>query len=191
MHSKKLHLGCGKRYLSGFIHIDIEPHSNVDFVQDLSDLSNFASDTIDEIYCSHAFEYYDVELAEVTLREWLRVLKPGGRLFVTVPDFEALIRIYSQTGSMKSIIGPIMGRWKNPKNGNTIFHKNLYDEKSLTGLLVENHFIDVKRFNAIEYLDEIDPSYDDYSLAFYPHMDREGIQVSLAICGAKPGASQA
>jgi hypothetical protein len=46
-------------------------------------------------------------------------------------------------------------------------------------------FKEVKTFDPVEYLGNIDEMYDDYSLAFYPHMDSSGIQVSLALTARK------
>jgi len=77
--AQKLHLGCGKRFLEGFIHVDFEPHPNVQYVRDIGDLSIFDSGTIDEIYCSHAFEYFDRKEAGLVLKEWFRELKMTGK----------------------------------------------------------------------------------------------------------------
>ena len=90
----KLHLGSGTRTLKGFYNVDIEGHTNVDFVQDIRDLSNFPSETVDEIYTSHSFEYFDRQEAELVLKEWKRVLKKKGKVFITVPNFKSLIQIY-------------------------------------------------------------------------------------------------
>ena len=183
--TQKLHLGCGKRFLEGFIHVDVEPHPNVQYVRDIGDLSIFDSGTIDEIYCSHAFEYFDSKEAGLILKEWFRVLKNDGKIFITVPDFSALIKIYQNSGNIGSVIGPIMGRWENPKNNEVIFHKTIWDLKSLSQAFIESGFSSITEFNPIGYLADLDPDYDDYSLAFYPHMDRKGIQVSLALSAIK------
>jgi predicted SAM-dependent methyltransferase len=182
---KKLHLGCGKRYLLGFTHIDIEPHENVDVVSDIGDLSFIESNSVSEIYASHALEYYDRFQVNDVLREWNRVLVPGGTISVTVPDLESLIGIYMSTQNLETMIGPLFGRWKNEKNNETIYHKTVWDLQSLSSKLIEEGFCEVETFDPVEYLFSIDPNYDDYSLAFFPHMDRSGIQVSLALRGKK------
>lgn len=180
----KLHLGSGTRTLKGFYNVDIEGHTNVDFVQDIRDLSNFPSETVDEIYTSHSFEYFDRQEAELVLKEWKRVLKKKGKVFITVPNFKSLIQIYESSGeNLDKILGPLFGRWQNNGSETTLYHKTVWDFNSLSQALLKAGFVNVAIFDPTEYLASIDSDYDDYSLAFNPHMDRKGIQVSLAMTG--------
>ena len=179
----KLHLGCGKRYLSGFTHVDIENFEHIDFNSGIENLSYIESESVSEIYSSHSFEYFDRKQAMSVLAEWNRVLSPGGNLYLTVPNFASLVEIYSLTGKLDAIIGPLFGRWEN--SNNTIFHKTTWDLDALSSAMEGSGFTDVKIFDPVEYLGSIDEAYDDYSLAFYPHMDRSGIQVSLALPAKK------
>ena len=55
----KLHLGCGKRYLEGYIHVDIAEFEHIDYQLPIDDLSTFKDNTIEEIYASHVLEYFD------------------------------------------------------------------------------------------------------------------------------------
>ena len=105
--------------------------------------------------------------------------------YITVPNLESLIEIYTETKNLESIIGPLFGRWKNEKNNEIIYHKTVWDFTSLKNKLIEESFYEIERFDPIKYLDSIDPEYDDYSLAYFPHMDRNGLQVSLAIKAKK------
>ena len=58
-------------------------------------LGQFSDNSINEIYASHVFEHlsHANELPE-TLKETRRILKPGGILRVSVPDFELLCRMF-------------------------------------------------------------------------------------------------
>jgi ubiquinone/menaquinone biosynthesis C-methylase UbiE len=181
----KLHLGAGRRVLKGFISIDIEESPTTDIVADIAKLDMFSDGEVDSIYCSHAFEYFDRVQAPDVLREWHRVLKPGGDVRISVPDFEKLIDVYRLSGSLSSIVGPLFGRWENPISNLTIFHKTVWDLVSLRALMTEVGFGKVKAFDPVNFLKSVDPEYDDYSLAFFPHMDRSGIQISLCLAASK------
>lgn len=53
----KLHLGCGKRYIPGFVHVDLGDFPHIDFRRDIADLSVFGDDSVDVIYCSHSLVF--------------------------------------------------------------------------------------------------------------------------------------
>jgi len=181
---KKLHLGCGKRYLPGYIHVDIDELDHVDVITTVENLSMFESNSIDEIYASHVLEYFDVVQVNDVLQEWYRVLKTKGKLRLAVPDFHNLVKLYTQTKDIRNVIGPIIGRWKISQN-RTIFHKQIFDENSLKNLLNENGFGNT-RFWKIEELQENDANYDDHSMAYFPHLDFEnGIHLSLNLISEK------
>ena len=67
----------------------------VDFVGNCVDLSQFGDATIEEIYASHVFEHlsYQHELSGV-LRECHRILQPGGRPYVSVPNLGVLCQLF-------------------------------------------------------------------------------------------------
>lgn len=94
--ARKLHIG-GKVRLDGWEVLNATPDECVDHVGDARDLSRFESDTFAEIYASHIVEHFDYrgEL-EATLREWLRVLVPGGRIGISVPDLDILAGLFVQ-----------------------------------------------------------------------------------------------
>ena len=68
----KLHLGCGKRYLKGYIHVDIADFDHIDYKIPVDDLSIFKSEEVDEIYASHVLEYFDRSYVTTVLKEWKR-----------------------------------------------------------------------------------------------------------------------
>lgn len=179
--SVRLHLGCGKRYLPGWVHIDLTPGPHIDFQNSIGDLSMFANNTVDTIYCSHALEYFDHAQAAKVVLEWKRVLTLGGNLFLAVPNFQALVQIYEKSRDLNSILGPLFGRMPGALPSQTIYHRTTFDKASLTSLLEENGFVNVDEYDPISFLSQMDANYDDHSLAFYPHMDRRGIRVSLCL----------
>ncbi len=178
MSELKLHLGCGHRYLKGYIHVDIDTLPHIDYPNtDLGDLSMFKDESVDLIYTCGSFEYYDRQEAISVLTEWKRVLKKNGILKISVPDFSSVAKVYQKYNDLDGIgvLGPLFGKWK-INDGSHIYHKTVYDEKSLSNLLVTQGFSNIKKYNAHHFLPT---GYDDYSLAYVPHMDKEGIQMQL------------
>ena len=89
---KKLHLGCGKRHIPGFVHFDLDDFPHIDYRHEITRLPEIKDGEAELIYCCHAFEYFDRQEAVGVLAEWRRALKPGGILRLAVPDFDALDR---------------------------------------------------------------------------------------------------
>ncbi|MFQ3680563.1 MAG: methyltransferase domain-containing protein [Pseudanabaenaceae cyanobacterium] len=94
----KLHIG-GKVPHPDWRILDAEPRPEVDFVGSAADLSFLANESVSELYASHVLEHFHYAMgAELfhVLAEWKRVLQPGGRLYVAVPDLDVLCRLYIQ-----------------------------------------------------------------------------------------------
>ncbi len=145
-------------------------------------MTEIKNSSCEVIYTSHTLEYYDfIEITKV-LSEFKRVLKSRGKLYITVPNFESLIEVYQKSLDIDQIIGPLFGRWVNPiSDGAAIYHKCVYTRSKLISILKQNGFTNITTFNPIEFLGSYDKNYDDYSLAFMPHFDHKGIQISLAL----------
>ena len=149
----------------------------------VSDLSQFSEGSVDVIYASHLLEYFDASEAVEVLSEWRRVLKPGGLIYLAVPDFKALRKIYEQTDDLSKILGPLFGKMESDVG--TIYHRTVYDKGSLFSVLEQVGFGELEEYDPIAFLGNFDATYDDHSLAFFPQMDRSGIQVSLCVKGTK------
>lgn len=175
----KLHLGCGKRYIPGFVHIDMVDFPHIDYRQDISDLKMFENNSIDLIYCSHALQYFDRKEGREVLKEWYRVLKRNGILRLAVPDFEAIVKVYLKYKNLdhRGILGPLYGKMN--ANSKYIYHKTVYDSNSLKKLLEDVGFRDIHRY---DWRETIQKDYDDYSRSYIPHMNFEhGILISLNV----------
>lgn len=94
---RRLHIG-GTRTAAGWEILNVIPAPCVDHVGNANDLSRFPDGTFAELYASHVAEHLDYrdELA-ATLTEWHRVIAPGGRLMISVPDLDALARLLTLT----------------------------------------------------------------------------------------------
>ena len=93
---RKLHIG-GRVRSPGWENFNVQPGPNVDHVGDAVDLSRFADATFSEIYASHVLEHfsYNGPLLQA-LKQWHRVLVPGGVMRLSVPDLEVLAELFLQ-----------------------------------------------------------------------------------------------
>ena len=184
MEKIKLHLGCGEKYLPGFIHIDCSDLSHLDYCGSMDNLHMFENETVDEIYSCGSFYYFDRVEATTVLEEWHRVLKKGGVLRISVADFEKIVEVYLQNEKSleaRGILGPLFGRWEiinNDGSNKVIYQKTCYDFRSLKALLLENGFENPQRY---DWRDFLPAGYDDYSKAYIPHMDENGLLLSLNV----------
>lgn len=127
-----LHIGCGACILPPpFENLDVRNQDGVDHISDAYPL-NFESDIFDLVYVSHVLEHFDRKSAQSVINEWVRVLKSGGTIRLSVPDFEALIKIYSLSNDLETVVGPLMGGQTYKEN----YHYNCFDKKTLTKHLI-------------------------------------------------------
>lgn len=85
MHGKSADLGCGNgKCDDSQIGVDIYPYPCVDRLHDTSDLWFFEDEELDSISASHHLEH--LADPKKVLKEWDRVLKPGGTMAIIVPN---------------------------------------------------------------------------------------------------------
>lgn len=85
----KLHIG-GEEVRDGWSIVNAQRKPGVDFLGDIADLSQFGSDTVEAVYASHVLEHVPQSRALPTLEGIYRILKPSGRIYVSVPDLDIL-----------------------------------------------------------------------------------------------------
>ena len=183
--NKKIHLGCWHRYIPGFLHVVLCDFPHIDYKTSIDKLNFLNNEEVSLIYASHALEYFDRQQVSHALKEWHRVLRPGGILRLAVPDFESLIQVYKSTGDLNKVLGPMYGKMEiaTSNGSNIIYHKTIYDEKSLSTLLQNNGFKNIERW---DWRETEHSDIDDHSQAYYPHMDKEnGILISLNLQATK------
>jgi len=175
----KLHLGCGARNLPGFTHVDVQDFPHVTIRHEVDSLPMIGDNTIELIYACHVLEHFLRREVPRVLREWHRILKPGGVLRLSVPDFAAICEIYRCSKELSSVIGPLFGRQNHLYN----FHHTVFDERDLRRFLLDAGFISTRLY---DWRKTDHAHIDDYSQAYWPHMSKEtGIQLSLNIEGVK------
>lgn len=172
---RRLHIGGTKRS-DGWEVLNTSLAPWVDHVGNANDLSRFADGTFLEIYASHVVEHldYKFELME-TLKEWYRVLEPGGRIMVSVPDLDTLaglivaknaLTVRERFFVMKMLFGG---------------HVDQHDYH-VVGLNQEflGHFLNEAGYIGICRVDNFN-LFDDTSSMVY-----KGIAISLNMCAEKP-----
>ena len=92
----KLNIG-GDIVKEGWKILNIQNKPGVDFIGDISDLSQFDNNSIEEIYASHVFEHVVRDKVEATLQGINRVLKQSGKFYVSVPDLDILFHAFRST----------------------------------------------------------------------------------------------
>ena len=185
----KVHLGCGRRFIPGFVHVDIADFDHIDHRCDIRTLPFFDADSVDLLYASHVVEYFDRAEVTAVLAEWRRVLKVGGVLRLAVPDFEALAEVYRQSGDLGLILGPLYGHMRPGGDDDplVIYHKTVYDFAQLSAILHAAGFEDARRY---DWRHTVHKDHDDHSQAYIPHMDKtQGRLISLNVEAQKSAAA--
>jgi predicted SAM-dependent methyltransferase len=89
----KLHIGCGKHPLGGWLNTDFEPPPGA-MLLDATRAFPLADNAFSYIYSEHMIEHVPYLAGQTMLRECFRVLKPGGVLRISTPDLAFLVNLY-------------------------------------------------------------------------------------------------
>jgi predicted SAM-dependent methyltransferase len=174
---RRLHIG-GMVRAAGWEVFNITAGAHVDHVGNANDLSRFEDGSFAAVYASHTLEHFDYrgEL-ERTLREWARVLAPGGTLYVSVPDLETLAKLLLvkedlTTDDRFMVMRMVFGGHIDAHD----YHLVGLDEEFLGVFLTRAGFVDLRRVRSFGLFQ------DTSELLF------KGIPISLNVVAAKPEA---
>ena len=117
--SRRIEIGCGPFPQRGYIHVDVDPAAR--HLEALTPAWRlpFPADWAEEIVSVHSLEHIHPSMLLATLREWRRVLRPGGRVRVHVPNAPELMASFldSPVESKWRIMGALLGMYCAPEVG--------------------------------------------------------------------------
>jgi glycosyltransferase involved in cell wall biosynthesis/predicted SAM-dependent methyltransferase len=133
--------GAGDDRVEGAINLDLRLVAGVDLVGDAARLP-FADGCLDELVANDLIEHVPTARVGAALDEWVRVLRPRGRLRVQTPDLRAISRAYLR-GRLdpERAVAWLYGAQDHPHN----FHRTILDEPRLRGLLGERGIVELRR----------------------------------------------
>lgn len=86
----RLDIGAGDKREPGWISVDVATREKdtpkPDVVADITKRLPFEDNSVDEIRSIHAIEHIHRGLVPDVLKEWVRILKPGGLMAIECPD---------------------------------------------------------------------------------------------------------
>jgi SAM-dependent methyltransferase len=108
-----LHVGCGPpdpRNLHPTFHgpewrelrLDIDPRVEPDIIGTTVDMAGVKRTSVDAVWSSHNLEHVYAHEVLVVLREFFRVLRPGGFALITVPDLQKVAEVIA-TGNLEGV----------------------------------------------------------------------------------------
>jgi hypothetical protein len=106
-------------------------------------LPGIDDDACDEVRASHVLEHFPAAQIPDVIAEWVRVLRPGGRLKVAVPDFAKIAEGYLAGANMPTEAF-VMGGQVDAAD----FHKALFDEATLKSALARAGLMLIRRWES-------------------------------------------
>ncbi len=171
---RRLHIG-GVERVKGWEVLNALPGPSVDHVGNAADLRRFADKTFAALYSSHVLEHLDYtgEL-QAGLREWQRVLAPGGRLYVSVPDLAALSKLFLSDVLTREqrfmVVRMILGGHIDAYD----YHRMAFDFDLLATFLRDAGFVEIERVADFDL-------FNDTSRVVYA-----GVPISLNVTARTP-----
>jgi SAM-dependent methyltransferase len=150
----KLNLGCGDKILPGYVNVDVAASRagrKPDVLCDLHRLEPFEENSADEVLAVHVVEHFWRWEVVAVLREWLRVLKPGGRMVLECPNLRSACEQFLADPGRFAGPGPEGQRtmwvfygdpaWKDP----LMVHRWGYTPESLAAVMREAGLAEVRQ----------------------------------------------
>ncbi len=140
-----LNLGGGRIKWPGWLSVDSNPKF-ADIVSDIRALP-FPDNHVDAMAAVHVVEHINRWEVEDMLKEWLRVMKPGGKLILELPSMEKVFGYISNCINNRQPLAAWMTffpLWGDPRHKDPLMcHKWGYSFAALRQILIMTGFIGV------------------------------------------------
>ena len=143
----KLHIG-GELPKDGWKIYNAQPKEHVDYIGDISNLSQFNEETFSEVYASHVFEHVKQSTIIQTLHGINRILKKGGRFYISVPDMDELCQLYLNKSLSFDQRWHVMRMMFGGQVDQFDFHYVGWNEDFLTAFLTNCGFRDIQKVDS-------------------------------------------
>ena len=108
-HKHFLNIGCGKNIKPGFICLDFTWRPGIDLCWDITNRLPFRDEEISGIFSEHCLEHVEYAECFSALKEFFRVIKPGGVTRIVVPDGGLYLDLYAKAKRGESVDFPYRG----------------------------------------------------------------------------------
>lgn len=146
----RLNLGAGAKRWKGFINVDLADNWTKlppDVEADVTKTLPFVDGYADEVHAYHLFEHLPRNAAPRILKEWIRVLKPGGKLVLEMPCLDKILALFDHYFQAGKPIDPRLTMWGlfgDPGYENdAMVHRWCYSVAELSNLLTEAGMMDI------------------------------------------------
>jgi predicted SAM-dependent methyltransferase len=144
-----IEFGAGERPSPGYLHCDLRALPHVELVADVGRPLPLRDESLAKIRAAHVLEHFSWRDTVSILREWRRVLGPGGTIELVMPNLRWLCDKYVNRDdysrfSRYTIQSDLFGRQDYAEN----VHKTAFDWATLCHALTEAGFSQIADLSA-------------------------------------------
>ena len=134
---------CGGRfpYGHGYMNVDIQRLPEVDIIADIRKKIPVPDNTVSEIFSCGTLEHFSLEEIDSILREFCRILRPGGRLIIGVPSLKKICDAYLSGEMDFDMVNQYLYGAQKTKYD---IHKSIFDFENIKVYLKNTGFCEIE-----------------------------------------------